>query len=87
MPYQKSIVDNKVEPSDFLDPTKTVYRYDQVVTANDLKNAMRFLLAEYDAVSPIHMLERTKLEIAIKTLNCMLDWVESGKGVDFEGLI
>lgn len=74
-----------MEPSEFTNPANTVFRYDQVITQADLQDAIEMLTDVYNCTSDFT--ERDRIEVAIATLNTMLDWIMEGKPVDFGGMI
>lgn len=56
-----------------------VYRYDQILTKDDLITFYENLKAVYDVTPVIYMLERDRLAIALKTVDTLITWIEQGK--------
>lgn len=74
-----------MEPNDFLDPNKTVYKYEQVITQQNLKDFMETLLQEYDDLPMYMEEEKAGICIAIKTLDTLATWIAQGKPSNFNG--
>lgn len=68
-----------MEPEEFTDPKKTVYKYEQVLTREDLQTFYENLGAVYDATPVIFMLEKDRLMIALKTVDTLITWIDEGK--------
>lgn len=75
-----------MEPSDFLNGT-TVYRYEQVITRQDLVLFADLLELQYEATLPKNKEERAHILTAIKTIDTLLGWLVTGKQNDFRGLL
>lgn len=75
-----------MEPHDFLDPAKTVWRYEQVLTEADLQNFMDLLYLQYQQTNPALILERACLETSINTVHTLIDWIKLKKPRNFEGM-
>lgn len=71
-----------MEPSEFLNPDYTVYKYSQVVTEEDLRQAIALFLDAYYMTQIDH--ERERIAVVIKTLDTMLEWIVSGKPEKFQ---
>lgn len=72
-----------IEPEEFLNPRNTVYKWDQCITEEDLREAICTLLTEHEAIPDRYFTEKQSIGIAIKTLDTMLDWVAQGKPDNF----
>lgn len=68
-----------MEPEEFLDPSKTVYKYNQVLTKDDLEYFYGLLLHEYKSIPQIFFLEREKILIAVNTVGTLIDWLNKEK--------
>ncbi len=76
-----------MEPEDFLDPAKTVWKYDQVITEEDLRNFVDTLVYEADSLPDGHIAEKETILIMAKTISALHDWLATGKHTDYKGLI
>lgn len=72
-----------MEPEEFLDPTKTVYHYDQIITENDLRAAIEILFTELAEVPMTNIYERQSILLVIKAFDTLLEWIVQGKPDDF----
>jgi len=72
---------------EWLDPNNTVYRYEQVLTRNDLITFVQLLEDQYAVISPKKKEERAHLITAIKTVDTLLGWIAMGKDREFRGLL
>lgn len=71
-----------MEPEDiFKQPP--VYKWEQVITEQDLTDAIEILLNELDNTPTVYLWERHGLVIAAKTLGTMRDWIRAGKPTNF----
>lgn len=76
-----------MEPEEFLNPKNTVFKWDQVITEDDLRDAIEMLSEVYNATPTHNTLERDRIEVAVGTLNTLLDWIVAGKPADFRGMV
>ncbi len=72
---------------EFTDPKKTVYKYDQVITEDDLYNFREHLLWEFMNTPLEKTSERMCLDMSIRTADTFIEWIKIGKKRDYEGLI
>ena len=75
-----------MDQHEFTNPNNTVYKYDQVITEEDLRNWFFMLEAQYNRTPLILGEERAALEISMRVLDSLLNWILSGKHTDFDGL-
>ncbi len=76
-----------MEPDEFTDPKFTVYKYDQVITEEDLRNFVDTLVYEADSLPDGHIAEKETILIMAKTISALHDWLATGKHTDYKGLI
>lgn len=60
-----------------------LYEYDQVLTQEDLADAVEELAVEYNTIPPEFALEKAELRGALVTLDAMLKWLQAGKPDNF----
>jgi hypothetical protein len=76
-----------MEPEEFTNPLNTVYKYEQVLTRNDLIMFIQLLEDNYMATDPRYIEERAHMVTAIKTADALLSWIATGKDREFRGMI
>ncbi len=76
-----------MEPSEWLDPNKTVYHYNQCITEEDLRNFIDLLVDEADSLPEGFIAEKEKILVAARTASTLHNWIATGKQDSFRGLI
>lgn len=76
-----------IEPEDFLNPANTVYKYEQIITREDLLNTLEHLLIEHAHIPHERILERACIEASAKTVDMLITWLDSKKPRNYEGMI
>ena len=71
-----------MEPQDAF-KERPLYEWNQVITEDDLRDSLEYLLIDYNNTPVIYILERDRLMVAIKTIDTLLDWLCKGKPADY----
>lgn len=65
------------DPNEWLNPNNTVWKYNECITQQDLKEAINVLFQVYDTMPD--GFEKDNLALSIRTIDVLFMWVQNGK--------
>lgn len=76
-----------MEPEEFVNPNNTAYKYNECLIEDDLVMFLEHLLMEKRVIPRELIEEHMGIDMAINTVDTLIEWLRAKKPRDFGGMI